>query len=115
MRSVALLVGQSGKIKTLKNSMTIKKLVENFLASEPKFRERSNKDRGIIHLLLKRSDSAPLWEAPRDLLTKFVQDYASMDRAWRQALEKNPDLRGSDYEDKAELETKKRISLGYPS
>lgn len=94
--------------------MTLKKLVEDFLVSTPKFRERSQKDKGIVHLLIQHHFNGH-FPTDRDQLVRLVQDYASMDRAWRQALEKNPNLRGSDYDDKAELESKKRISLGYPS
>lgn len=91
--------------------MTIKGLVENFLETTPKFRERKHKDAGIVHLLLLRNDG--LMPSTKTALAGFVKDYASADRAWRQALEHNPRLRGSDYADKIQLESKKRKELGY--
>lgn len=36
-----------------------------------------------------------------------------MDRAWRKALQENPELRGSDYSDKEVLEQSKELELGY--
>ncbi len=99
--------------------MKLKKSVEDFLESEPKFRERKNKDRGIVNLLLRKYQGLDgLIRAEiitKERVVEWVKDYTSMDRAWRQALEKNPNLRGTDYEDKDDLESKKRISLGYPS
>ena len=88
-----------------------------YLENEPKFRERKNKDRGMVNLLAKRYNA--LGNAIKDgLIGKetviaIIQDYASMDRAWRQALEKNPRLRGADYDQKEELENKKMEELGY--
>lgn len=93
--------------------MTLRNAVEKFLESTPLFRERSQKDRGIAHLLIKESSSKELAAVPKEVLTKFVQDYASADRAWRQILEQRPDLRGGDYWKKADAMHKQRINLGY--
>ena len=88
-----------------------------YLEAEPKFRERRNKDRGMVNLLAKRYSA--LGNALKDgiigkeTVIAIIQDYASMDRAWRQALEKNPRLRGADYDQKEELENKKMEELGY--
>lgn len=54
-----------------------------------------------------------LTNVPREVLIDAVRDYASMDRAWRQALEKNSKFRGTDYGDKEALMHKKKTELGY--
>ncbi len=96
---------------------TIKVSVEEYLKSEPKFRERKNKDRGVVNLLGRRYGSLGVLlkrgEISVDTLVAVIQDAYSMDRAWRQALEHNPDLRGTDYDDKVRLEQEKQLELGY--
>lgn len=97
--------------------MTIKQQIINYLGEEPKFRERRNKDRGIVNLLMKRHGAlrtaVESGMMGKDTLTAIVQDYASMDRAWRQALEQNDHLRGKDYDEKDHLEARKLEELGY--
>lgn len=95
----------------------IKQAVERYLDREPRFRERRNKDRGMVNLLMDRYGAlkSVIEEGliGKDTLIAIVQDYASMDRAWRQALEKNPSLRGSDYDEKEKLVDAKLVELGY--
>ena len=96
--------------------MSLKYLVEDYLREEPKFRERKNKDRGIVNLLVNRYGLHPVIQSglmTKEKITTIVEDYASMDRAWRKCLEENSALRGSDYDDKDELERKKMSELGY--
>ena len=98
--------------------MKTKNLVEQYLRLEPQFRERRFKDRGIVNLLMKRHFNLDQAIRQGVLLTKefmveLVQEYATMDRAWRQALEQDPTLRGNDYDDKARLEDEHKIALGY--
>ncbi len=97
--------------------MTIKEQVIDYLQTEPKFRERSNKDRGQVNLLLRKytglAEAVEKKLISKDSLIAFVQDYASMDRAWRQALERDVSLRGTDYGQKEELMAKKQEELGY--
>jgi hypothetical protein len=97
--------------------MKIKDRIIEYLEEQPLFRERSNKDRGIVNLLSKRHKAlgAAIEQGiiSKEEVTRIVQDYASMDRAWRQALEHNPALRGSDYAEKERLEQEKQIELGY--
>lgn len=96
--------------------MSKKNLVLDYLEDQPKFRERKNKDRGIVNLLINRYGLQQVIEnedITKDQLVMLVQDYASMDRAWRQILEKIPRLRGTDYDEKDELEKKKMEELGY--
>lgn len=91
--------------------MTLKEKVEKYLRDDPRFRERKNKDKGIFNLLVKKYRF--LETMPRDSFIAVLQEYASMDRAWRQALEHDPSLRGSDYGEKAKLVQQKQIELGY--
>ncbi len=97
--------------------MTIKESIEEYLKSEPRFRERKNKDRGVVNLLGRRYGALGLMlkrnEISVDTMVAIIQDAYSMDRAWRQALEHNPNLRGTDYDDKVQLEQAKQLELGY--
>lgn len=83
-----------------------------YLEAEPRARERSNKDRAIVNILLKKYPMLAE-SVPKEVLIGFVKDHNSADRLWRQILEKNPHLRGTDYSDKAALEKEKRMELGY--
>lgn len=93
--------------------------IEKYLEEEPKARERSNKDRAIVNTLLRDLKYFPIAvqvekkEITRDLLVRLVQDYNSMDRAWRKVLEERPELRGTDYGDKDALEEDTMLNLGY--
>lgn len=105
--------------------MALKELVEKYLEEQPLFRERSRKDKGIVTILLKLTRYEKLRDdpdsqtskvsgaVPKTTLIEFVQDYATMDRAWRKATAENPQWRGTDYGDKEELETKAQRELGY--
>lgn len=97
--------------------MNMTERVLRYLKKEPKFRERRNKDRGLVNLLM---DMHPALRQAietgglkKETVIDIVQEYATMDRQWRDHLKHNPDLRGSDYEEKAELEQKKQVELGY--
>lgn len=97
--------------------MTSSILVKEYLESEPLFRERKNKDRGIVNLLLKRYVGLKMAIERRDItkdqIVSLVQDYATLDRSWRKTLEENPALRGQDYDSKDILEAKAMSGLGY--
>ena len=96
---------------------TLKTKVQKYLENQPLFRERKNKDRGIVNLLIERykplSDAIESGMMSKDEVTAIVRDYASMDRSWRQILEHTPELRGSDYDEKTKLESEKLEELGY--
>lgn len=97
--------------------MTIQHLVKDYLEEQPLFRERKNKDRGIVNLLINRYGLQLALESghlTKDRLVALVQDFTSMDRAWRKTLETHKELRGSDYDEKDQLETKAMQNLGYP-
>jgi len=97
--------------------MSFKEDITKYLEREPRFRERKNKDRGIINLILKRYPTLKM--APescfitKEVLVAIVQDYASLDRWWRKVLEVREDLRGSDYDEKDNLEADHMENLGY--
>ncbi len=94
-----------------------RKVVESYLEKAAPFRERKNKDVGIVNLLMRKypviKDAIEAGLVSKATIVSVVQDYASMDRSWRKVLEERPELRGADYEDKAELEHEARIDLGY--
>ena len=97
--------------------MSLKTLVQNYLEKQPLFRLRSNKDMGIVNILMSRhyklSDAIRIGVLTKGNVKEIVQEYASMDRAWRQALEHDPNLRGTDYSDKERVEQETEIRLGY--
>ena len=96
--------------------MTLRALVESYLQEEPKFRERTAKDRGIVNLIINKYGLGHLVESrqiTKDMLIEIVQAYATMDRAWRKTLQERPELRGADYEEKDELEIQAQAALGY--
>jgi hypothetical protein len=82
----------------------------NYLKSEPRFRERKSKWRGIADLIKIKYNL----DIDRRLLADILADGSSADRAWRDILKNNEDLRGSDYlTDKDRLEQEKMLQLGY--
>ena len=78
--------------------MSLKNKVIEYLKEEPLARERKNKDRAIVNLLLKHYQC--LTPIRKEILIEVVRDYNAMDRYWRDTLANTPSLRGSDYEDK---------------
>lgn len=92
---------------------TLKDYVKAYLLREPRFRQREHKDRGIAQLLMQKWPD--LRQIERETLAKVLHDFNSMDRYWRQLLDENSELRGTDYEDKAKLEEEKKEELGYGS
>lgn len=93
--------------------------LEKYLEEKEPARERVNKDRAIVNVLVTDPSYFPILEALKNkvfdapTLTRFVQDHNSMDRMWRKILEERPELRGTDYEKKDELEKEVQKELGY--
>lgn len=85
--------------------------LKNYLQKQPLARERVNKDRAIVNLLLERYPR--LADIDKLILIDFVKDHNSYDRAWRLVTAENPELRGKDYKDKRILEERKKLELGY--
>lgn len=90
--------------------MTYSKELEQYLTEEPKARERCNKDRAIVNILVYKHG---LVDIDRVKLTNFVKDYASLDREWRRLLAEKPALRGTDYDDGKKLEQEYILNAGY--
>ncbi len=91
--------------------MIVKEKVLEFLERDERFRERSNKNKGIAILL--QGMYPPLKEINLTLLTEILKNHSTMDRDWRDILEEKPRLQGSDYSDKDSLEVKEQKRLGY--
>lgn len=87
----------------------MKQEILSYLKLEPRFRERKAKWRGIADLLIEKYKL----DIDRRKLAEIIADGSTADRSWRMALKENPDLRGSDYEDKDILEQEKMLELGY--
>lgn len=83
--------------------------IKKDLTGHPALRERKNKNRYIAIKLERKYHTGLSTEA----LVNIIIDSSSMDRAWRKVLQDNPELRGTDYGDKDELEEKKVLELGY--
>lgn len=94
-----------------------RKSVEKYLETAQPFRERKNKDVGTVNLLMRKhpklNEAIEMRLITKQEIVSMVQEYASMDRAWRKVLEERPELRGSDYDMKEELEHEARLELGY--
>lgn len=82
-----------------------------YIRKEQLARLRKNKDRACVNLLL--NDYPSLIGIPKDVLTRFVQDYNSLDRLWRLIMTEHPELQGADYGDKVVLSQRKQLELGY--
>ncbi len=80
------------------------------LRALPQARERRQKDIYLVKLLTAHWSSG---NPSINALVDLVKDYASADRLWRQCLERHPDLRGLDYNDKVKYEQKAQIGLEY--
>jgi hypothetical protein len=97
----------------MKNTQTVLGAMEIFITFNPEAGERKNKDRACVAIILKKERFAPLLDVNRALLIDFAQEYATHDRAWRKVLQDNPELRGTDWEEKQPLEAKAKQDLGY--
>jgi len=95
----------------------IKKSIDEYLAASPWFRERENRDEGLLVLLrgqyLGLENAIRMGVLKSDETIHILRRFASMDRLWRMALQNNPALRGTDYEDKEDLEAEVQSDLGY--
>jgi hypothetical protein len=91
--------------------MTIYDEIKGHLETITSARERKNKNNFIAWLLWnKHNVSKGIDKAG---LKNLIIDASTYDRAWRQVLQKNSNLRGSDYEEKESLEENKQTELGY--
>lgn len=86
-------------------------LIEKALEKFPWFRERKDKNLGIAKLIVMKFH--PWLAGHEEKLADLVVLAGSLDRAWRKALQDNPNLRGKDYDDKEVLEQEAQLNLGY--
>lgn len=90
---------------------TYYEIIKVYLTEVPVYRERKNKN-GFIAMLIQKEHNA--WRGiSTDELERIVVEVSTIDRIWRQVLQENPELRGSDYKDKNVLEQEKILELGY--
>lgn len=92
--------------------MTIYEQIKSHLLKYPTARERKNKNR-FIGWLLDQTYHMTLAGLSKGSLENIVTDVSSYDRAWRQVLQHEPNLRGKDYDEKDTLEQQKELELGY--
>lgn len=90
----------------------MKEEIHQYLISEPRARERANKDRGLVNFLVNKGNYQS-YPATKTELINFVHDFSNADRYWRMILSENPELQGKDYRDGKILADKKELELGY--
>ena len=89
-----------------------------FLKEKVQARERKNKDLACMKLLRSKTKYAPIFEALKGidgalvLLAELGADFSTYDRSWRDILESNTELRGTDYREKKKLEKKALRDMG---
>jgi hypothetical protein len=95
----------------------LKEDVLSYLEGSEWFRERQNKDLGLLTLLKRRhpdlENAIRLGIVSESTMVLILQNYATMDRWWRHLLERKEELRGKDYERKDHLESEAMKDLGY--
>ena len=91
--------------------MLLRQKEKNYLENEIRFRERKNKNRGIINLL---REKYPIFNSfSKEQLIDFILDFTTCDRHWRKILFEEPNLRGTDYDEKKKLSQEMQLGLGY--
>ena len=91
--------------------MTNYELVKSLLEEQPRGRLRANKNKAIAYLIRKKYQQ--LFQVDNNLVADIIAEASSLDRAWRQVLQENENLRGQDYSQKDELEEVRQLELGY--
>ena len=92
--------------------MTVYDEMAKALEQFPLARERKNKHRIIAYILQKKHLELGFIERKR--IAEILEDAVTYDRAWRKVTEERPELRGTDYKEKARLVKAKQKELGYP-
>ena len=93
--------------------MTLYEEIKGHLEKRPLARERSMKNKFLAVLLLKKYEGEMQTGVTDGIIERLIVDASSYDRAWRQVLQHEPQLRGTDYDEKAMLEQEKELELGY--
>ena len=90
----------------------IKQKLEGYLD----FRERKHRGKYLAILALREckiEEMGEMGDMSHEQLSNVCVAYGSLERMWRAVLADYKELRGSDYDEKTELEQKKMQSLGY--
>jgi len=93
----------------------VRQAVHVYLQTETKARERSNKNRAISNLVVRRfiKEIPGLENLRKDQVVKIVEYVLIADKDWRFLLQKHDELRGTDYEDKKNSVDKNVADLHY--
>jgi hypothetical protein len=88
-------------------------LIKSKLESHPDFRERKHRGKYLAILALRECKLEKTDKLTHEELSSVCVAYGSLERAWRSVTADYKELRGTDYDQKVELEQKKQIELGY--
>lgn len=89
----------------------MKDKLKQLLIGKPEARERRYRYHAIRAILV--SAYPQLKEISKETMLQICRDMVKLDRELRKIQQDNPHLRGSDYEDKHELEAVAKEELGY--
>ena len=87
------------------------KRLKTILEDHPQARERKHRYHVIRKVMVERHPM--LGEISKETMLQICRDMVKLDRDLRKVQQDNPHLRGTDYQDKHELEAIKRQELGY--
>lgn len=90
-----------------------KKYIKKILEENPSCRERKTKDIFLAKVILQEFPELTMTAITPVKLGRMFTEYNTLDRLFRQVLEENEHLRGSDYEQKGHLVKARQKSLGY--
>lgn len=94
--------------------MTLQNKVKEYLEYQPQARERKNRSRAVWNILTKKMyPQRNIESVSKELFDEYFVDIMSINRYILWVQQHYPELRGSDYEDKTNLEQKKKLELGY--
>jgi hypothetical protein len=89
-------------------------IVQWYLDSEPKARERSNRAKAVWNLLAKEYGIVEGGTISKEFfIDGFFKDSQTFNRSINRIQQLNPHLRGSDYDDKERLEQEAQLEQGY--
>ncbi len=91
--------------------MSIKDLTKECLEKVPASRERKNRSKLVWWVLQRETNGFDSMN--KELFCELFTKGESISRWARKLQEENPELRGTDYEEKERLEQEKQEELGY--
>lgn len=98
--------------------MTAYEIIKGKLITHPDFRERKNRGAYLAKLALRFTDLEAKFDNREKQFTlqelsNFATKYDTFRHAWGDVTRECIELRGTDYDEKGELEAKKKEELGY--